>query len=456
MQIRTRLTLQFLLIGGFIMILASSAIYYSSAVFRKADFYERMFNKARSTSKLLLEEKIIDPERVLNIEKDNPFNLQSERITVFNFLNDTVYTSDLRREIKVSNELLERVRLGENVTFRQNNYEVLGTLYTARFDRFVVIIAAIDSQGLMHLKKLRLILIIVSVISIVVFYVIGWFYTGRALKPISDVVGNVEEISISSLHLRVPEGNGTDEIGKLAITFNKMLDRLEKSFAMQKDFIANASHELRTPLTSINGQLEVLVLKERTTPEYKAVLASVLEDIKSLIDISNRLLIIARTSYDQTINLESKIRIDEVLWQASEEILKFNGEYRVSILMDPSVIDSDRMLVNGDESLLKAAFTNIMDNGCKYSPDHFIEISFGYTESMVELVFTDRGIGIPEDELKKVFEPFYRGSNAVSMPGSGIGLQLVNQIILKHKGNISLESALDRGTTVKVTLPLAT
>ena len=152
----------------------------------------------------------------------------------------------------------------------------------------------------------------------------GWFFSGRALKPISDVVKKVEDISITSLNLRVFEGNGTDEIGRLANTFNKMLERLETSFAMQKTFIANASHELRTPLTSINGQLEVLMMKDRSTMEYKSALGSVLDDIRSLIDLSNRLLLIARTSGEGPVNINKKLRIDEILWQAQEEILRFN------------------------------------------------------------------------------------------------------------------------------------
>ena len=109
---------------------------------------------------------------------------------------------------------------------------------------------------------------------------------------------------------------------RLAKTFNKMLERLETSFAMQKNFIANASHELRTPLTSINGQLEVLMMKDRSTAEYKTALRSVLDDIRSLIDLSNRLLLIARTSAEGPVNFNKKIRIDEILWQAQEEIIK--------------------------------------------------------------------------------------------------------------------------------------
>ncbi len=150
------------------------------------------------------------------------------------------------------------------VDYLQDPYEVLGTLYTAGSDQYVVIAAATDPEGSIYLSKLRIILIIVCFISLLLFFVTGWLYSGRAFKPISDMVKKVEEITITSLDLRINEGNGTDEIGRLAKTFNNMLERLETAFAVQKVFIANASHELRTPLTSINGQLEVLMMKERS------------------------------------------------------------------------------------------------------------------------------------------------------------------------------------------------
>ena len=257
------------------------------------------------------------------------------------------------------------------------------------------------------------------------FSIGGWFFSGRALKPISDVVKKVEDISITSLNLRVFEGNGTDEIGRLAKTFNKMLERLETSFAMQKNFIANASHELRTPLTSINGQLEVLMMKDRSTMEYKSALGSVLDDIRSLIDLSNRLLLIARTSAEGPVNFNKKIRIDEILWQAQEEIIRFNNGYRINISMDDSLTDSDQMIVVGDDSLLKIAVSNLIDNACKYSSDHSVDIKFRHIEKFIEVVFADRGIGITDKDLQKIFEPFSRGTNTISISGSGIGLPLL-------------------------------
>ena len=455
MQIRHRLAVQFLLCGGIIMIIASFAIYLSVAGFRKDDFDNRLKNNALSTANLLFNEYEVDAKRVLRIEKDNPINLQNEKIIILNFQNDTIYNSDENGAIKIKKSFVERIKSGHKVAYKQDNFEVVGTLYFTNYDRFVIIAAATDTEGSLLLWKIKIILEIVGLTSLLLFFIVGWFYSGRAIKPIADVVKKVEDISVSSLNLRIPEGNGTDEIGRLAKTFNKMLERLETSFATQKNFIANASHELRTPLTSVNGQLEVLLMKERSATDYKSAIGSVLEDIKSLIELSNRLLLIARTSAEGPGNLYKKIRVDEIIWQAKEEIEKFNNSYRINISIDNSVTDSDQMIVKGDEYLLKIAVSNLIDNACKYSQNHAVDINFRYNAKWIEVIFEDKGIGILEEDMKKVVQPFFRGSNTSSISGHGIGLSLTNQIIKNHNGEMALTSQVGVGTKIIVHLPTA-
>ncbi len=454
MQIRTRLTLQFVLSGVVIMIFASFTIYFTAARFLNDDFYNRLRDKSLGTANLLFKEYEVDAKVVRKIEKDNPVNLQKEKIIILNFKNDIVYNSDEFGAIKISQPILDRVKSGDKVNFREDLYDVAGTLYFTNFDRFVIFGAAINSEGAAHLNELKIILVFVCCLSFLLFFIVGWFYSGRAIKPISDVVKKVEEISITSLNLRVFEGNETDEIGRLAKTFNKMLERLEASFATQKNFIANASHELRTPLTSINGQLEVLMMKDRSAEEYKTELQSVLDDIKSLIDLSNRLLLIARTSAENPMSLNNRIRIDEILWLAREEIKKYNTNYQINISLGNSLIDSDQMVVVGDEYLLKVAVSNLMENGCKYSDDHTVNVRLHHFRQSIEIIFEDGGIGISENDLQKVFEPFYRGANAISVSGYGIGLPLTRQIIKNHNGNMELLSQIGKGTKITVLLPI--
>lgn len=441
-----------MLVGGAIILAASFAIYFMSDNYRKSLFYETLENKAINTAKLLLEVDEIDVGLLKKIVKNNSVSLANEKIIILNNLNEVLFSSDEKGEIVLNNDFINRIRRNAKSTFRYGNYEFLGLKYQIQGEQFIFVAAATDIEGLLKLKNLLLVLTIVDILCMILFFIAGWFNSGRALRPISKVVSRVEEISITSLNLRVPEGNGTDEVAKLAQTFNKMLERLEAAFSVQKDFIANASHELRTPLTSINGQLDVLMLKERSADEYKSAIKSVMEDIKSLIDLANRLLMIARTT---AVAKESftDIRIDEILWQAREDLLKFSKKSHIAIDISETLTDAEQMIVEGDESLLRTALLNLMDNGCKYSPDHSVNVRLNYNNGVVQISFTDKGIGIPEEEIEKVLRPFYRGSNAIQYPGSGIGLQLVNQIIESHNGKIEFKSTVNKGTTATISIP---
>lgn len=454
MKIRTRLTIQFLLIVAFIMILASLSIYLSSAGYRKEDFYDRLKNKANITARLLIEVEEVDANLLKKIEKDNPVSLPKEKIIIYDYNNQVLYSSDEENTIIVNDQLLDDIRLEGEVRFRQKEFEVLGFLFTAKYDRFVVIAAASDIFGINKLNNLRNILILVSASSLFLFLIAGWFYSGRALKPISRVINQVDKITISSISSRVEEGNGKDEIAQLAHTFNKMLERLETAFDAQKNFIANASHELRTPLTAITGQLEVMLIKDRSEEEYRLVLYSVLDDMKGLNHLSNRLLLLAQASSEAPETDFKPVRVDEIAWQAREDIIRRNKDYNINITLDEEIDDEMKMTVNGDEQLIRTALINLMDNGCKYSPDHKVKIHIEVNNNELSIIFSDQGIGIEQEDLVHVFEPFRRGKNVNKIKGHGIGLSLVEKIIILHQGKIQIESEVQKGTIVKVNIPL--
>jgi signal transduction histidine kinase len=270
----------------------------------------------------------------------------------------------------------------------------------------------------------------------------------------SDIVRQVEKITISNLNMRVNEGNGVDEIAQLAITFNKMLERLESAFEMQRSFISNASHELRTPLTSITGQIEVSLMNKRSQEEYEAILKSTLEDIKNLNELSNGLLDLAKASSDITEITLRPLRIDEVLWQTHGELIRRKPDYKIQIIFDSPVDDEKKLIVTGNEHLLKTAFANLMDNACKYSSDRHAEVHLNTLADKIRISFSDRGIGISPEDMKKIFEPFFRAKNAWNIPGNGLGLALTERIIKIHQGIISIDSEVNKGTTVNTEFPV--
>jgi len=148
-----------------------------------------------------------------------------------------------------------------------------------------------------------------------------------------------------------------------------------------------------------------------------------------------------------------KIRVDEILWDVRNEILKQKPDYNIDINFDTVIKNEKSITCKGEEKLLKTVFINIIDNACKFSVDKTVEINVTSEKSNIVLFFTDNGIGIPENHIKHIFEPFFRGGNAQGTPGNGIGLSLVQRIIKLHNGKIFVRSKFNEGTTVEVVIP---
>ena len=454
MEIRKKLLYQFIGIVAMILLLSSLSVYFSFSEGRKQEFYDRLGSKAKMVAQMLIDIDEIDAELLKRIEKNNPVSLPKEKIIIYDYQNKIVYSTDDDQLLIITPELITEVRLNGEVRLNQTPFEIFGQFYAGKYDRYVVFAAATDIYGLGKLKRLRVILLIVFIISLFIVFLSGKVFVLRALTPISNIMSQVGAISVSNLDARISEGNGKDELSQLSQTFNKMLDRIESAFITQKNFIANASHELRTPLTVITGHLEVTLMNARENEEYRKTIISVLGNIKNLNHISNRLLQLAQASSELSEADFSLIRIDEVLWQAKKDVLKTNDNYQININFSESIDDEYNLRVRGNNQLLRTAISNIIDNGCKYSNDYTSEISVNNENNYVIMNFSDKGIGISEEELKMIFQPFYRAKNAIGTKGHGIGLSLVDKIITLHKGKITVKSELLMGSTFTLALPL--
>ncbi len=451
MNIKTRLIYRFVIMVSSIWTIASLTIYFSSAKYRKEEFYRRLEARSSTAAKLLIEFEEVDAELLLKIESANPIKLPGERISIYNYKNEEIFSTDTENTIEVDNELLDRIRLEESVKWNIGPIEVLGILYTENLDRFVVISAAHDVFGKAKLTNLRTILLFVFVGSILVVLVLGRIYAKKALHPISEVVDEVNTIGVQNIDKRISIGNGQDEIAVLGITFNKMLDRLEYAFKSQRSFVANASHELRTPLAAILSQIDVILLKARTIKEYETTLISVREDVDGLSSLVNKLLLLTSTaSFNDTFG---QIRVDSVIWLAIKELQKQHASYKINVDIDEAIDDELYLLIEGHEQLLKSALLNIIENACKYSSNHQANLSLTRSQKYVVITVNDTGIGIGSEDLEFVTQPFYRAKNAVTIKGHGIGLSLAHRIILLHHGQLDIQSKPEEGTTVQIKLP---
>jgi len=455
MEIRTKISLQFTLIVAVIQLLLSIAIYISFAKARVDDLYDRFEAKAISVGQMLFDIEEIDTDLLKKIEKNNPLSLPDEKLIIYDRLGKVLFTNDEKHEITISPGLMATVRVNNRARSRVGDYELLGRLYTSGKNQVVVFVAAIDLYGFNKLANLKFILLFVFVVGLVIVYFAGRVFATRAVQPILKVMTQVDRIGVTNLHARLDEGNSKDEIARLSATFNKLLERLETSFKMQKSFIANASHELNTPLTVITGQMEVVLMKARTNEEYAATITKALSEIRNLNLLSKKLLLLAQASSELTGTNFALLRIDDLLWQVRTEITARYPVFLVKIDLEEDLDDESQLTVAGNELLLKTAIANIVENGCKYSEDHAVAVKLSWVEGNLIIHFTDHGIGIPESELDMVFQPFYRSMSAKNNEGHGIGLSLTEKILALHKGTISVTSRVGQGSDFTVRLPLA-
>ena len=454
MEIRRKLTYQFSAFVALILLLSFIAIYISFSQSRRAEFYERLTSKGKLVAQMLIDIDEINIDVLRKIEQNNPLNLANERIVIYNYVDEELYSNDPENILGISKELIREVRFKGELRVDKDPYEISGQLYSGRDVGIVVFTGATDIFGMRKLKMLRNILLLVFIISLIFVFVAGRSFANRALNPIEKIISQVDDISISNLDSRVEEGNGKDEIAKLAITFNNMLERLESSFRMQKTFIANASHELRNPLAAITGQLEVMLMGDRSKKEYQDTIRSVLEDTIGLNSLANNLLLLAQTDPETTSHTFQKVRVDDILLQSTNEVIRRYPGFHINIKFSEAIEDEENLTVWGNDMLMKTAFINLLENSYKYSSDHSAYISVDLETNQIVIKFRDNGTGIPAEEIKQIFNPFYRAANMSNTKGHGIGLTLVENIARLHHANITVKSEVDKGSEFLIYLPL--
>lgn len=454
MKIRTRLTLNFTIIVAIILLALTTGIYYFSSLYVKDNFYTRLSNKALSQVKLFVDSEKIDNNLLRFIDSTTVSMLSDSRVFIYNDSNQLIYTNRNSLADSGNAKLIEKINQNGKIFFKNNNEYLVGFIHNNNNKKYIIIATAIDLDGPGELKDLRNILVVGLLLSLVLVIIAGIVNSIQSLNPISNIIRQVNKINASRLSKRVKVENENDEIGVMANTFNSMLDRIEKSFKTERDFVSNASHELRTPLTTVNGEIEVALLKERTVEEYKATLHSIYCEIKDLTIIINGLLQLAESNIEET-NLEiSNLRIDDLIYQTKDDLLKQHPSYLINIEFEDLPDDEKQITVQGNAYLLKILFKNLVDNACKFSENKKASIKINFNHTHVIITFEDNGIGIPENEIKNIFNPLYRAENAKQMKGHGIGLSIVHKIILLHKGSITIQSQLNIGTTVTILLPL--
>lgn len=453
MQIRTRLTLQFTVLVTTIVLLSFFLIYYLWSQLIEREFDKRLREKGITTAVLLFKVNQVDSALITIIDRAKADNLYHENIVVLDSLDRMLYVNTANFELTVDTAIFQKIRRQREVKFRQGDFNVVGFMYRAK-GNYTVIAGAVNREGQQRLADLQTLLITLFVVIIVFVGFIGWVFSGRALQPITKVMSEVEGISPLDLSKRLHDTGQPDEIGKLVAIFNGMLSRIESAFSVQKTFVANVSHELKNPLTKVTSQLEVTLLNERDNNEYRSIIQSVLEDIRELNQMSNSLLELAQLSRADSSFSMMPLRLDEILWEVRERV-ETTETYQVIIELRDLPEDENQLIINGNPHLLKTALRNVVENACKFSPERRALVVLTCHEERLVVAVIDRGPGISQHDLQRVFEPFFRADATSRTKGYGIGLSLTQRIIALHKGTVEIDSKEGEGTMVRVTFPIA-
>lgn len=444
MKIRQRLALRFTLVSALLTGAILILIYVLTRGFVHADFVERL---TRQSSLEALHyatphvREVLPPESFLLV---NP-------VTAIYSEDGTLLHAQGNYQIPQSWIL----HLKEYAVFNaeRGEYTTVGRRYDINGERYLVFVSDKDLPGQHELDILIKSVALGWLVSLVLSYLAGLYFSGNAMQPVNHVVKEVNQITKDNLgyRLRVNKDPGKlDEIDELVITFNALLNRIESAFVAQKRFVQNASHELKTPLTAIMAETELALAKSRPVEEYERTLKVIAQETERLERITQGLLTLARMEESPFKPELDEVNICSLLDQTLATFRLHHPDREVVREGKPA-----STMIRGNVQLLQIAILNILDNAVKYS-DGKIIVHINTQAHELMLAVQDSGIGIPAAELGRIRSPLFRASNAGVVPGAGLGLSLADRIVKVHSGHLNITAVEGKGTTCTITLPLAT
>jgi len=452
MHIAKKITLLFAILSAVIISLLSGFVWYFSNEFAFEDFYKRLEARVNIAAQIkLVEDENNDAYSKMRSQYLERLPSEKEYVIKADTNNHpTINTDDL-----LPKSFYDRIKDGKMARYRKENHFYAGKYFEINKQGYIVIIAANDPFGFRELKDLQKILIAGFFLSIVLSFIVGWKFSNYTLDPLRNIIKSMKKIKAENLHLRLDvKSYGGDEMSELAQTFNNMLNRLETAFETQNNFISNASHELRTPLTIISGEVELAMAAEMGSKEHIQALGKIKSEADRLEHILTSLLGLAQSGFNGKIQPREEVRIDELLWEIKDAVYQVHPESKIELDLNKLPEDEAAVTLKANKNLLKLAITNIVSNACKYSDFKPVSVKLESNNNLLSIAVVDQGIGIPQDDIQHIFEPFFRASNTNNFKGYGIGLPLSLNIIRLHRGSIGIKTQEGLGTEIKVMLPI--
>ena len=453
MKIRTSLTVRYAAITAVLFLVFTAAVYLISEHSRSSAFFRDLRSEAVTKANLFLSNRA-DAATMQSIYLNNKQFIDEVEVAVYTPDFEILYHDALQNDIiKESADMIKEIMKQKELNFYVDDYQAVGIVYSFEGKEYVVTAAAYDGYGYANRQMLWGWLVVFIVVGLTILVVVGYFFARGALAPLRRIVGQAEQISASHINKRLPVENEHDELGELSVTFNSLLERLERSFNAQKMFVSNVSHELRTPLSALTAQLDLVLLKERTPAEYEAAIGAARGDATRLATLITGLLDLAKSDYESDQIKMKRVRLDELLIDSIDLVMRAHPDYHIELIFEQEADDDNVITVMANPYLLTTAFVNLIENNCKYSENHTSMVQISFWEERTIIRLSDNGVGMSDRDKENLFQLFYRGESKGEVSGHGIGMALTHKVIALHNGEISVFSHKGEGTTFVVKLP---
>lgn len=347
-------------------------------------------------------------------------------------------------------------RLFENLKRGRGGYRAFVRKFPLRGQTYtLVILQSLHPQNEM-LEEVQQTFAWVIPIAIILASMGGYFLARKSLAPVMAMSSQAGRIGAENLHERLPIQNAKDELGRLAASFNALLERVDQSFERQRRFMSDASHELRTPAAILRGESEVALSRtERSAEEYRESLAVLHAEAQRLTQIVEDLFTLTRADAGQYPLSPKEFYLDELVADCTHAARSLALAKQITLTCEVP----EELPIRGDEALLRRMILNLLDNAIKYTPaGGRVTVSCERSGDEYALKVTDSGPGIPEDLQQRVFERFFRADKARTRSerdggGAGLGLSIARWIAEAHHGRLILARSDSSGSTFTALLP---
>jgi len=440
MNLRLRFVLLHTLLVSVILVTSFCLTYLIYASSREEDFDKRLWLQAVTSYKSFDTTYTPSAAEADLLSNSSIGALANPIVVITNANGKVVYRKPAITDVQLNAALLLNIKEKRQYLFRSGFYMGFGLFIQDR--THYVIVWASDKYSLARMAKLRLIMLLAGAGTITVAALFSFFYVMRTTKPLVQLSLQMRKISENNLRERFYIGKGNikkNELMQISANFNGMLERLEKAFEMQKSFTHHASHELRTPLASMLAQTELALRKNLTLEEAKDVLLSLKEDQQELIELTNSLLLLSQYEKISYSSDWPMVRIDELLYDTISMVKRMFPNISISLEFLQLPENEISLSINGNYTLLRSAFRNLIKNAFQYSEDKNVSIIIKADTTSIDIYFDNRGKTLNLKDKDRLFIPFFRGENAIRKRGFGLGLSIVKRIVQLHQGTITYE-----------------